>query len=197
MSERRPPDFQELVGSELEPAERERLQRVHDLLVAAGPPPELPPALASPGEGAAVVRLRRPSRRRLAVAGVLAAAVAAAAFGAGYLFGDGGGSDGAAAPRYVVEMTGADARASLAVFDPDDVGNWSMRMTAQGLDEDETYELWLTRGGRLVRLCGSFAAGDDRTVVEMNAPWEPARFDGWVVTRAGDERPVLTQATAS
>ena len=94
-------------------------------------------------------------------------------------------------------MTGGDARASLAVFAPDDVGNWGMRMTAQGLDADETYELWLTRGGKLVRLCGSFAAGGGRTVVEMNAPWEPLRFDGWVVTRAGSTRPVLTQANAS
>jgi hypothetical protein len=63
--------------------------------------------------------------------------------------------------------------------------------------DGETYELWLVRDGRLVRLCGTFAAGDDRTVVDMNAPWELTRFDGWVVTRAGTERPVLTQASAS
>jgi hypothetical protein len=198
MSEHRPPELDELVGSDLEPGERDRLQRIHDLLVAAGPPPELPPALASaPREGGTVAPLRRPSRRRLAVAGVLAAAVAAAAFGAGYLLGGDDDADASATPSYVVEMTGSDARASLAVFEPDDVGNWSMRMTAQGLDEDETYELWLTRGGELVRLCGSFAAGDERTVVDMNAPWKPSNFDGWVVTRAGDERPVLRQTTAS
>ena len=38
------PDFDELVG-ELEPEEEARLRHVHELLVAAGPPPELPPAL--------------------------------------------------------------------------------------------------------------------------------------------------------
>jgi Anti-sigma-K factor rskA len=197
MTERRPPDFDELVGADLEPGERDRLLRVHDLLIAAGPPPELPPALAPPEEGATVVPIKRPSRRRLAVGGVLAAAVAAAAFGAGLLLGGSGGDDESASPSYVVEMTGDDARASLAVFAPDAVGNWGMRMTAQGLDADETYQLWLTRDGKPVRLCGSFAAGDGRTVVEMNAPWELRRFDGWVVTRAGSARPVRTQANAS
>jgi len=32
----RPPNFDDLVGTDLEPAERERLRRAHDLLVAAG-----------------------------------------------------------------------------------------------------------------------------------------------------------------
>ena len=36
-------DFDELVGGDLTPAERERLRGVHDLLVQAGPPPELAP----------------------------------------------------------------------------------------------------------------------------------------------------------
>ena len=44
------PNFDELVGAELPPSERERLRLVHDLLVAAGPPPELPKLLASPPE---------------------------------------------------------------------------------------------------------------------------------------------------
>ena len=35
------PDFDELVGTDLEPDERERLERVHELLLEAGPPPEL------------------------------------------------------------------------------------------------------------------------------------------------------------
>src|SRR5437588_621917 len=42
------PEFRELVGDDLTPEERARLERVHELLVAAGPPPELPPALAEP-----------------------------------------------------------------------------------------------------------------------------------------------------
>ena len=43
----RPPDFDELVGNVEEPDERERLRRVHELLVEAGPPPDLSPALSS------------------------------------------------------------------------------------------------------------------------------------------------------
>ena len=35
------PDFDELVGTDLEPGERARLERVHELLIAAGPPPDL------------------------------------------------------------------------------------------------------------------------------------------------------------
>ena len=45
MSERGP-DFDELVGTDLEDGERQRLLRVHELLVEAGPPPEL--ALRTP-----------------------------------------------------------------------------------------------------------------------------------------------------
>ena len=35
------PDFRELVGDEGTPEELALLRRAHDLLVAAGPPPEL------------------------------------------------------------------------------------------------------------------------------------------------------------
>ena len=44
------PDFRELVGEDLPRDEEERLRRVHELLVAAGPPPELPPHLQEPVE---------------------------------------------------------------------------------------------------------------------------------------------------
>ncbi len=45
------PDFDELVEGLDDERERARLHRVHDLLLAAGPPPELSPALAaSPGD---------------------------------------------------------------------------------------------------------------------------------------------------
>src|SRR5260370_23090515 len=41
----RTPDFDELVGTELDREERERLEHVHNLLVIAGPPAELAPEL--------------------------------------------------------------------------------------------------------------------------------------------------------
>src|SRR2546430_14114390 len=81
-----PPDFRDLVGAGLTPEERERLERVHDLLVEAGPPPELPPALIDPSRqlDAPVVQL---PRRRIGAVIALAAALALAAFLGGYLAG--------------------------------------------------------------------------------------------------------------
>ena len=86
-----PPDFRELVGDEGTPEELEQLRRAHDLLIAAGPPPELSPAdrrgaqdAAAPGAMAA------PAARGAAF--LLAAGVAAAAFGIGFLVGDRGSS---------------------------------------------------------------------------------------------------------
>ena len=70
------PDFRDLVGEDLTPEERDRLEHVHELLIAAGPPPELPPALAEPStelDGAdrasAPPHWRRPRPRRGARAG--------------------------------------------------------------------------------------------------------------------------------
>ena len=63
------PDFDELVGTDLAPGERERLERVHELLVAAGPPP--PEVVRGRPGGAATSpaawrapRARRGARRR-------------------------------------------------------------------------------------------------------------------------------------
>ena len=81
------PDFDELVGTDLGPEERERLRRAHDLLIAAGPPPELPPALADPTGPPKADVIPFWNRRRNAVIAVLAAALAALAFGIGYLTG--------------------------------------------------------------------------------------------------------------
>lgn len=195
MTERSGPDFDELVGTDLEADERARLLRVHELLIAAGPPAELPPALEPIEEAATVVPLRpRPSRRRLAVAAVLAAALAVMAFGLGFFVGDNGNAQ-AVQPERVIEMTGQDARASLAILPADEAGNWPMRMTVQGLPPLEggnQYELWLSRDGKPIEPCGTFVVhGEGRTVVTLNAPYKLKNFDGWVVTRRGSEETIL------
>jgi len=41
----RAPDFDELIDGEIDGAERERLRRMHELVLRAGPPPELSPQL--------------------------------------------------------------------------------------------------------------------------------------------------------
>lgn len=185
----REPDFDELVGP-VEPGERERLRRVHELLVAAGPPPEHPPALARPA-GAEHVRLG--SRRRRGALLALAAALGAAAFAVGVFVGDARGPS----PERVVALTGASgATASIDVFDADEAGNWPMELEVEGLAPSPgggLYELWLTRNGAPAALCGSFLTEEDGTaVVPMNAPWRLDEFDGWIVVEQGTTEPVLT-----
>jgi hypothetical protein len=184
----RTPDFDELVGADLEPAERERLLRVHALLIEAGPPPEL----AAP---APVVELR-PRRRRGALLAIAAAlAVALFAFGAAI-----GGRWDDRSVDFVVTMEGtdaaADASASLAVYDIDDAGNWPLEMTVEGLEPaagGRPYELWLTKQGQLAALCGSFLTEPDGSAtVPMNAPFRFSEFDGWVVVEEGSTTPLLT-----
>lgn len=187
------PDFDELAGEGLEPAERARLERAHEALLRAGPPPELPPELAEPPAPAPVRLL--PRRRRAALA-LVAAALALVVFGAGYLVGDRAGE---APVDRVIVLTGTPAapgaRASLAVFAVDDAGNWPMELTVRGLEtlpEGETYELWLTRDGALAESCGVFAVAGETTVVPLNAPYKLKRFDGWVVVRHGESEPLLS-----
>lgn len=190
------PEFDDLVGRDVPADERERLRRVHDLLVEAGPPPELPEGLQPvPGEERANVYRLFP-KRRWAAAAALAAALAAATFGVGYLVGD---REATAEPARVVVMNGTPeasaARASLAVYDVDEAGNWPMKLTVRGLPplpDGETYELWLTKDGELAKPCGEFVVSSGTTVVPLTAPYRLSDFDGWVVVRQGSTEPVLT-----
>lgn len=183
----REPDFLDVVGEDVPAEERDRLRRVHDLLVAAGPPPELPPALATAPESGATVRFL-PRRRRGALL-LLAAALAAAAFGGGYLVG-GRTNENSAEPVRVVSMHGTalapHALASLRLAEKDESGNWPMQVVVRGLPklpDKAYYELYLTRKGRPIAPCGSFLVHGGTTRVTLNAPYELKRFDGWVVTR--------------
>jgi hypothetical protein len=186
-----PPDFDELVG-EVDPGERRRLRRAHDLLIAAGPPAELPPSLRVP-PGAAdtpdVVRVLPRGflpPRRVAAAVVLAAALALAMFGAGFLVGD-RGEDFESVRIVSMHGTGLqrDARASLELGEKDASGNWPMLLRVRGLPELKSprgyYEVLLTRDGEPIAPCGSFRVHAGTTQVALNAPYELRRFDGWVV----------------
>jgi hypothetical protein len=179
------PDFDDLVGNDLEPAERVRLERVHDLLVAAGPPPE--------PRAPTVVHL--PSRRRRGALLAIAAALAVAAFALGAALGSNGRS-----VDFTETMRGtpvaASATASLKVFAIDDAGNWPMELEVDGLRAGSTshpFELWLVRKGELAALCGTFRTdekGDAK--VPMNAPYHFDDYDGWVVVEEGSKAPLLT-----
>jgi hypothetical protein len=180
------PEFDDLVGGDLDPAERARLERVHDLLVAAGPPPE--PA-------AQVIPFRPPRRRGALLAVAAALAVAAFAIGAAV-----GNHTAGRSIDFVVTMDGTKtapaASASLAVFDADAAGNWPMTMTVAGLGprpSGRPFELWLTKNGKLAALCGSFVTNSKGSAsVPLNAPYRFDDFDGWVVVVEGTTAPLLT-----
>ena len=180
-------ELDDLVGNDLEPGERARLERVHALLGQAGPPPELPPALERAPEPPVARVIPFPRRYRYTA---LAAAVVAACalFGVGYLAGGAGGSQ----PVRTVAMSGPNqATADLDLFEKDAAGNWPMELTVSGLPEGR-YELWLTREGRLAEPCGAFAVAAGEATVPLNAPYSLKTFDGWVVVPANEKTPVLT-----
>ena len=185
------PDFDELVGGDPTGAERERLRRVHELLIEAGPPPELPPQLASaPDEPrASVIPI---PQRRWRTTGLAAAAALLIAFGAGWLI---GGRVGADHVQRTVAMTGPrGAQASIDVLSADAAGNWPMVMTVRGLPvlpRGHSYTLWLTKNGKLDSPCGNFVVGKGATTVRLNAPYHLKEYSGWVVVPQGSTAPVL------
>ncbi|MBA2332464.1 MAG: hypothetical protein H0V94_06725 [Actinobacteria bacterium] len=188
--------FEELVGGleDLDGEERARLRRVHELLVEAGPPPEVPLDLREPPT-AEPVRLL-PQRRRYTLA-LIAATLVATAFGSGYLLG--GRSDDASVFRSVSMAGVGEGRggsASIEILEQDTAGNWPMVVRVRGLEEsagrDDYYELWLTKGGALADSCGRFIVRDGVTEVTLTVPYSFKRYDGWVVTRRGSSGPLLS-----
>ena len=188
----RTPDFDELVGQDVPAEERQRLRRAHELLVQAGPPPELSPELdAVPWPDDSQRPVRKPRQQRLLL---LAAALATAAV-LGYVFGQSsGGSSSATAfdPVRVVKLAGTpldrDAQGSLELGKADQGGNWPMLLHATGLrqlPEGGYYDLYLTKGKKPVVLCGSFNVRDGEAIVHFSAAYDLSHFDrdGWVITR--------------
>jgi hypothetical protein len=187
----RGPDFNELVGEDLSAEEATRLRRAHELLLEAGPIPELPPGLDEPRLGGR--RERRdesvyqllPSRR-VGAALALAAAIALVAFVGGYVAGF--RHDGFAA-QYSVPMhgiSGLAASAQIKIGKRDSRGNWPLRLEVSGLPKLKHggyYEMFLTRG-KHIWTCGTFAAGGQQTVkVRLTVPYDFERGDSWIVTK--------------
>ena len=198
------PDFRELVG-DLPDEERARLERVHDLLIAAGPPPELPPALVEPepdldprDENVAFL----PRRRAGFVLGI-AAAVGVAAFLGGFLAGR---QKEPFAEVFKVPMQGtaqaANASASIEVGKADAAGNWPLKVVVRGLKplpKGQYYEMFLTKGHKPAATCGTFRVIQSGDSVRLNAPYNFRSFDGWVVTRevpGSGKHPVVLTTTS-
>jgi hypothetical protein len=187
------PVFDDLVGTDLDPDERARLLRVHELLLEAGPPPEPATGAGAPWDTQPIVLA---PRRRGALAAI-AAALGVLVLAVGVLVGQ-----ALEGPETwdTITMAGAGeaqgASATLELFDVDAAGNWPMELRVSGLEPAASglpYELWLTRGSELAAMCGSFLVDPDGSaVVPMNAAYRLSEFDGWVIVEEGTQSPVLT-----
>lgn len=182
----RPPDLRDLIGDEGDTDER--LARVHELLLDAGPPPDAVPR--SPHVGGRVFRARTRRRRWTELA--LAAALAAVALAVGFAVGSRGS---AFEPVATVAMHGvspvAEASAELAVGKPDESGNIALEMDVKRLPQlpqGGWYELFLSKNGVIGASCGTFVTAGDETTVRLGVGYDLRRwrkaglYDGWVVT---------------
>lgn len=191
-----PKELHDIIDTDdLAPEDRERLQRVHDLLLQAGPPAELPPELDKPvtAPEAEVIPFPLLPQRRVGAAVLLAAAAAAAAFVGGFVWGHAKAKPATLAVERIVTMHGTDAAAVLKVGKADSVGNWPMQMNVSGLPEQKThaayYELWLTQKGGPMLPCGTFRVNGKTTSVRLTVPYSFKHASGWIVTRQAPGAP--------
>lgn len=180
-----PPEFRDLVGDDLSAEERDRLERVHQMLIAAGPPPELPPELAQvPTERPLAEPVALP-RRRAGAALALAAAIALIAFLGGYIAGHSKSSPF----ESVRSVKLGDRQASAVVkFGPrDENGNTPMLVKVDGLRRlppDDYYILFMTKKGKPVVPCGTFRVRSSKpTTLHFTVAYDPGDFDGLQLTR--------------
>jgi hypothetical protein len=195
------PDFRELVG-DLPQEERARLERIHELLIAAGPPPELPPALVEPDLDLRDESVQFLPRRRAGFVLGIAAAVGVAAFLGGFLAGR---AKEPFTQVFDVPMQGtaqaAAASATIHVGKADEAGNWPLKLVVRGLKplpKGQYYEMFLTKKHKPAATCGTFRIAQSGDTVRLNAPYNFRSFDGWVVTleRPGSgKHPVVLTTT--
>jgi hypothetical protein len=175
-------EFDELT-EDLSPEEQRRLRRVHELLLEAGQPAELPSSLRRPPAVARGPLLR--TWRPLAIALASAVAIAVASFAVGYRTADDAFDFN---HDFSVEMRGAEAApnasATIEIGERDEAGNWPMVMKVRGLPElpaGGRYLLYLTKNGQPRASCGSFRVHEGTTTAPLTAPYRFDRYDGWVV----------------
>ena len=190
----REPRFDELMDAETTGEERERLRHVHELLLQAGPPPELTPKLrTAPGSESGVVHLQRRSVKRRGLLLLAAAVSIAAVFAAGYGVANsrhgGTTATGVVAKTVALKGTAAvpKAEATLEVWKPQ-AGNWPMTLSVSGLPklpQHVYYEVYLVRNGKPWAPCGAFRVGSpsQALTLRLNAPYKLRKGDTWVVTR--------------
>jgi anti-sigma-K factor RskA len=182
-------DFNELIDAGVAGEERQRLLGVHELVVKAGPPPELPEGLE---HGYAPSELRRlkfryqPRRVALLAAAVLVLGVT---FTAGLATGIGRSSSTATVRQLSLKGTAAAPHAQATLDVQKAVGgNWPMTLQVSGLPRVAAptyYEVWLVRHGQPLAPCGEFVVSKSSSslTLPLNAPYKLQRGDTWIVTR--------------
>ena len=109
----REPTLDDLIGTEPTDVERQRMQHVHELLLEAGPPPELSPKLeAGPTLGMTLHRKRALKRRAMLLLAATLAVVGV--FFGGYLVANGGKS----APNPVIAQLAPAAHPQKCPHEP-------------------------------------------------------------------------------
>jgi len=183
--------FDELVGGEPTGEERARLRNVHDLLVEAGPPPEIPPEFAAgPTLAMTLGRLGRARRsRRLLMPAIAAAAVLALVVA----IATGRQGNGVLALHLKGTAAAPFATGTLDLLAPS-AKKPPMRIDVKGLPVDH-YTVWLIRSGHHWAKCGEFTVknGAAETVAKLKSPYRLEARDSWIVTRpAGNKGPAVT-----
>ena len=182
----KPPEFRDLVGDDLSPEEGARLERVHDMLIAAGPPPELPPELQEvPSERPVATPIVLP-RRRVGAAIALAATIALVAFLGGFIAGHSGAGDSFQSVRNVTLGNGQ-AKAVVRFAPKDANGNTTMDVKVENLrplPRRDYYVLLMTKNGKPVVECGTFnIRRGGPTTFKFTVAYDPANFDGLQLAR--------------
>lgn len=191
----RDPSLDELIGTEATGAEREQLQYVHELLLEAGPPPELSDALeAGPTLGMTLGKQPR-ARKSRAMLLLAAALLVVVVFFGGYTLGGNGTGKSSTSPVVAQALKGTplvpQAQGTLQVWSSKDGNNWPMTLTVVGLSQlppHSYYEVYLVRDGKLGGSCGAFRVGgspEQPVTVTLTSPYELQKGDTWVVTRPG------------
>jgi len=185
------PNFDELAGGDdLSPEEAARLQRVHDLLVEAGPPPELPPHLLQEPdpEGGRHKNVTGLPRRRTGMLLGIAAALTLTAFLGGFIYGARHAPfDEAGSVQMHSTVPASQASAVIHVGKADSAGNWPLKVDVENLPElpkGQYYEMFLSRGAdQRAASCGTFRVSGSQDDIRLNAPYRLNTFNGWIVTR--------------
>jgi hypothetical protein len=182
----KPPEFRDLVGDDLSPQEQARLERVHDMLIAAGPPPELPPELQEvPSERPVATPIVLP-RRRVGAAIALAATIALVAFLGGFIAGHSGAGDSFQSVRDVTLGNGQ-AKAVVRFAPKDANGNTTMDVKVTNLrplPRRDYYVLLMTKNGKPVVECGTFnLRRGGPTTFKFTVAYDPSDFDGLQLAR--------------